>query len=74
MRNEHHVLPNAKGGWDIKKAGSSQIIAHLKTKQEAVSKARSLSIEEHSELIIHNKNGRIESKDSHGHDPRNIKG
>ncbi|MFJ1269959.1 DUF2188 domain-containing protein [Legionella lytica] len=74
MRNEHHVLPHAAGGWNIKKAGKSRIIAHLDTKKEAVSKARALSIQEQSELIIHGKNGKIQTKDSHGHDPRTIKG
>lgn len=33
MRNEHHVVPHAAGGWDIKKAGNSRIIAHLDTKK-----------------------------------------
>lgn len=74
MRNEHHVLVSPNGGWDIKKAGSSQIIDHLDTKKEAILKARALSLKEHSELVIHGKDGRIESKDSHGHDPRNVKG
>ncbi|MFJ1270174.1 DUF2188 domain-containing protein [Legionella lytica] len=74
MRNEHHVLPHAAGGWDIKKADNSRIIAHLDTKKEAVTKARALSVQEQSELIIHGKDGTIQSKDSHGHDPRAIKG
>ncbi|AUH74204.1 DUF2188 domain-containing protein [Legionella sainthelensi] len=58
----------------MKKSGSSQILDHLETKKEAFIKARLLSIKERSELVIHGKDGQIESKDSHGHDPRNIKG
>lgn len=75
MRNEHHVVPSAKGGWDIVKAGTtSKSNYHFDLKKDAVDKARELSSKAKSELVIHNKNGRISIKNSHGNDPRSIKG
>ncbi|KTD46952.1 hypothetical protein Lrub_1874 [Legionella rubrilucens] len=74
MRNEHHVVPNAKGGWDIKKPNVQSTLGHYSTKKEAVNQARIMSRSAQSELVIHNKNGQIAAKDSHGHDPRSSKG
>ncbi|HQQ20225.1 MAG TPA: DUF2188 domain-containing protein, partial [Exilispira sp.] len=36
--------------------------------------ARKLSKKDNTELIIHKKDGRIQQKDSHGHDPYPPKG
>lgn len=65
----HHVLPAANGGWDVKRNGASRASAHFDTKAEAEVKARIISRNQHSELFIHNLDGRIARKDSHGHDP-----
>lgn len=73
MNKEHHVVPNAQGGWDIKQTHHSKKY-HFDTKEEAINKARELSSKEHTELVIHDKQGRIDTKDSHGNDPRNIPG
>jgi hypothetical protein len=73
MNREHHVVPNSLGGWDVEHTYNSQKF-HFKDKKEAITKARELSKKEHTELVIHDKQGRIVTKDSHGHDPRNIKG
>lgn len=74
MSKSHHVVPNPTGGWDIKVGGGEKAIKHFETKQPAVDVARGISQNQHSELFVHNKDGRIGRKDSHGHDPRNIKG
>jgi uncharacterized protein YdaT len=74
MNNQHHVLPNKNGGWDIKKGNSERASGHFNTKQEALARAREISINAKSELIVHNKDGSIASKDSHGNDPRSIPG
>lgn len=73
MNREHHVVPNSQGGWDIKQSNHSTKL-HFNTKKEAVDKARQLSIEAHTELVIHDARGRIKTKDSHGHDSRTSKG
>lgn len=54
MNKEHHVVPNAQGGWDIKQTHHSKKL-HFDTKEEAITKARELSSKEHTELVIHDK-------------------
>lgn len=43
-------------------------------KSDAVSRARQQARREQAELVIKDQQGRIQSKDSHGHDPRRSKG
>lgn len=74
MRKSHHVVPNPTGGWDVKVSGGDKAIKHTDIKQEAVDAARTISQNQESELMIHNKNGQIGHKDSHGHDPRSVNG
>lgn len=69
-----HVVPNKNGGWDIKRSGAKRASGHFDTKKEAVSHARELSRKHRTELVIHNKDGRIAQKDSHGRDPSSSKG
>jgi uncharacterized protein YdaT len=70
----HHVVPNHGGGWNIKRSGSARSSGHFDTKADAVGRAREISRNQHTELFIHNKDGRISQKDSHGHDPNPPKG
>ncbi|OIQ10402.1 DUF2188 domain-containing protein [Neomoorella thermoacetica] len=73
-RKTHHVVPNPKGGWDIKKGGAERSSGHFDTKQEAIKRAREISKNQESELVIHNRNGLISGADSHGNDPYPPKG
>ena len=68
-----HVIPH-KDGWANKKGCAKRASSVHHTKSEAEKVARAQSRREGSELVIHGKNGVIQRKDSHGHDPRNIKG
>ncbi len=70
----HHVVPNRGGGWNIKRSGSTRSSGHFDRKSDAVGRARKISSNQHTELVIHNKDGRISQKDSHGHDPYPPKG
>ncbi len=74
MTKSHHVVPSKAGGWDVKVSGGERAIKHTDTKQEAVDRAREVSRNQKTELVIHNLDGRIAQKDSHGHDPRSSKG
>lgn len=69
-----HVVPNPNGGWDIKQSGGQRSSGHFGTKQPAIDRAREISRNQGTELHIHNKNGQIGSKDSHGNDPYPPKG
>lgn len=70
MKKSTHVVPNSRnGGWDIKQSGAQRSSGHFTTKQEAIQRARKISRNQTTELIIHNKDGKIGKKDSHGNDP-----
>lgn len=69
-----HVVPAPGGGWNNKRGGASRASSHHDTKQEAIDTARRQSRVEHSELKIHNRDGRIAQSDSHGNDPVPPKG
>lgn len=72
--NSHHVVPNPNGGWDVKKGGAERASVHTETKNEALAIGREISRNQHTEFYIHGKDGKIQSKDSHGNDPRDIWG
>lgn len=74
MTDTHHVVPNPTGGWDIRRGGSERSSGHFDTKKEAVDRGREMSRNAGTEFKIHNKDGRISQSDSHGNDPRDIKG
>jgi Uncharacterized protein conserved in bacteria (DUF2188) len=39
-RKEHHVVPSAKDGWDVKRNSSDRASVHTETKKEAVGRGR----------------------------------
>jgi uncharacterized protein YdaT len=70
MAKSTHVVPNKeKGGWDIKQSGAERSSGHFDTKQDATDRTREISKNQKTELTIHNKDGKIAKKDSHGNDP-----
>ncbi len=70
MAKSTHVVPNKeKGGWDIKQSNGQKSSGHFDTKKDAVDRAREISKNQKTELTIHNKDGKIAKKDSHGNDP-----
>jgi hypothetical protein len=73
MAKQHHVVPNGDQ-WGIKPSGGTKSIQNFDTKAEAVARAREISQNQHSELFIHGKDGKIQSRDSHGNDPYPPKG
>jgi hypothetical protein len=54
-----------KDGWAVKGAGNKRATKITETKTEATKLAREISQNQASELIVHGKNGRIQSRDSH---------
>ena len=67
MPNQH-VVPHGDG-WAVKGEGNSRATKVTSTKKEATSIARDISQNQGTELIVHNRDGRISSRDSHGNDP-----
>ncbi len=67
--NSHHVVPNPGGGWDVVRSGGERVTAHYERKQDAIGGGREVSKNQGTEFVIHNKDGKISGKDSHGNDP-----
>lgn len=68
-RNEHHVVRNQNGGWDVKRSGSHRASVHTETKTNAIKAGRQISQNQGTELIIHGIDGKIQNSDSHSNDP-----
>lgn len=68
MSKNQHVTPHADG-WQVKGAGNSKATAVVKTQAEAIDIARGIARNQQSELVIHDKKGKIRDKDSYGNDP-----
>lgn len=68
-REEHHVVPNPNGGWDVVRNNSKRASAHEETKSAAVNVGRRMSKNQNTELVIHGRDGKIQNPDSHGNDP-----
>ena len=68
-REEHHVVPNSGNGWAVRRNNSTRASGIYSTKQQAVDAGRQMSKNQHTELAVHNKDGKIARPDSHGHDP-----
>ena len=73
-RDTHHVVHNKDGGWDVKRGGGERSSGHFDTKQAAVDRGREISRNAGTEFVIHNRDGKIGSSDSHGHDPNPPRG
>jgi len=73
MSRNQHVVPHTNG-WAVEGEGAEKATAVYPTQVEAIDRAREIARNQESELLIHGKDGRIRERDSHGNDPRNIKG
>lgn len=69
MGKNQHVTPHPTGGWQVKGEGNSKATVRTSTQKEAIDRARAISKNQGSELVIHRLNGMIKDKDSHGRDP-----
>lgn len=67
MSKNVHVVPGDQG-WNVKVEGGSRA-AYFQTQDEAIRAGRSLARDNHSENIVHGRDGRIRQRDSYGHDP-----
>ena len=73
MSNQH-IVPNSNGGWDLKAANSQRATKHFDTQRSAIDAGRQTAQNQHSELLIHGKNGQIRDRSSFGNDPFPPKG
>lgn len=70
----HVVYSKKREQWEVKQSLNKTSLLSRGTKKLAVKAAREISREHEGELVIHNKDGKISARDSHGNDPVTSKG
>jgi hypothetical protein len=65
---DQHVTPHPDG-WQVIGEGNTRATVVTNTKKEAINAGRAIARNQESELVIHNRNGKISNSDSHGYDP-----
>lgn len=68
MGKNQHVTPKGNK-WQVIGAGNIKATKLFDTQKEAIDYAKGIAKNQHSEVVIHGKNGRIRDKDSYGNDP-----
>jgi hypothetical protein len=68
------VEPRPDGRWAREKHGTKRAASLHATQREAIARARAQAMREKAELVVERRDGRIQRRDSFGHDPRNVKG
>ena len=73
-RPQVSVEPRPDGRWAVQTDGTQRADSLHDRKTEAVRRGRELAENNRAELVIKDERDRIVGKDSHGNDPRRIKG
>jgi ABC-type bacteriocin/lantibiotic exporter with double-glycine peptidase domain/DNA-binding CsgD family transcriptional regulator len=68
-----HVVPSAKG-WRVKVEGRSRASGTHETQQAAWQQAKQIAQRNHSEALLHGRNGLIRQRNTYGHNRRRTKG
>lgn len=68
-KNVHVTFRKDVDQWQAKTEGKEKAARLCNTKQEALDIGREIAKNNHSELVIHDKNNIIRDKDSFGNDP-----
>ena len=63
MGSNVHVIPD-QGRWALELEGGSPLGVGYRTQEDAVRAGREIARQNHSELLIHGKDGRIRDRDS----------
>lgn len=73
MGKNQHVVKHPEG-WAIKGAGNEKATRVAETQKEAIEIAKQIAKNQHAEMLIHGRNGRIRDRSSYGNDPYPPKG
>lgn len=73
MSKNQHVVPHGSG-WAVRGAGNGRVTSTYDTQAGAIARGRAIAQNQHSELLIHGRNGQIRARDSYGNDPFPPKG
>ena len=69
MSKNQHVVPDGEGRWGVRGEGNSRLTSRHSTQAKAIDAGRGIAKNQHSELLIHGRNGQIRARDSYGKDP-----
>lgn len=58
LSNIHHVVPDKNGGWVVKNSGL-KTYGYFATEQEALNAAKTISQQEGTKIVVHDKNGEV---------------
>ena len=67
-KKNQYVVPT-QGGWGVRSESSDRLTVKTETKSEAVKIGTNIAKNQHSELTILGKDGKIQNKNSFGNDP-----
>jgi len=74
-RRTYHVTADGEGGWRVKVEGASRASSIHDNKSDAVQRARELARRQLlGQVVIHGKDGRIQTEHTYGKDPCPPKG
>ena len=68
MGKNQHVV-KIDDGWGVRGAGNDRLTSEHRTQEAAIKHAVSIAKNQHSEVVIHGRDGKIRDKDSYGKDP-----
>ena len=68
MAKKQHVVRRGSS-WGVRGEGNSRDSSQHPTQAEAIDAARAIARNQRSEVVIHDRHGRIRDADSYGNDP-----
>lgn len=68
MKSGQHIVPRGSD-WAVRREGADRVTSIHSTQREAELAGREIARNQHTELFIHGRDGRIRDRDSFGHDP-----
>ncbi len=69
-RKVYHVTPNQGGGWKVQSVGSKRASRTTGTKEEAIQAGKELAKSPPlGQIVIHKKDGTIQTEHTYGKDP-----
>ena len=74
-RRVYHVTPTGDGDWKVKERGAGRAVKVLEDKSDALGLAKDLAKKaDHGQVIVHGKDGVIQTEHTYGQDPEKTKG
>ena len=74
-RKTYHVTGDGEGGWRVKAAGGARASSTHENKTDAVQSAKDLAkAQPLGQIVIHRKDGQIQTEHTYGKDPHPPKG